>query len=234
LSISPEQFDSAERRLREVIAAYRGPPQSSADHWRTELTVAFYAGDLGSGEQILMEALNDVPPLAVLDEILAPAMHDIGALWERNQVTIADEHVATWVAQRLILTIAPALRVVPTVEREIVLLAAPTPERHTTGLMMADAVLRGAGYQPVFLGAGVPVAALAEAVARHRPAIVAFSTTMAFPLELETALRAVLERDPQVRLLVGGASSALAPPSLPTAQVSGMGELIGAVEQALK
>ena len=233
MNISAEQSDSADRRLQEVISAYRGQPQSPEDHWRTALTFAFYGGDLNGGERILAEALAEVPALIVLDHIVAPALHDIGALWERNQITIADEHVATWVAQRLLSTVAPALRLVSTLERETVLLAAPAPERHTTALMMAEAVLRGAGYQPVFLGAGIPVAALADAVARHRPAIVAFSTTMAFPLELEAALRTVLEQDPQVRLLVGGTSSALAPRSLPTAQVSGMGELIGAVEQAL-
>lgn len=232
MSISAEEFKSAERRLREAIIGYRGSSESSLDRWRTALAISFYAGDLTGAEHILLEAVDELPGVMVLDEILAPAMHDIGMLWERNQITIADEHLATSIAQRLISVVAPALHAGPAGERETVLLAAPTPERHTTALMMADAVLRGAGYRPVLLGA-TPVAALADAVTRHRPAVVAFSSTMAFPVELAASARVVLEREPAASLLVGGASAALAPRSPATRRVSGMGALVGAVEQAL-
>jgi methanogenic corrinoid protein MtbC1 len=62
-----------------------------------------------------------------------------------------------------------------------VLLATPESERYTTAPLLADHVFRAAGYRTVLLGEGIPLAALGEALARHRPAIVALSRTVTFP-----------------------------------------------------
>jgi methanogenic corrinoid protein MtbC1 len=196
--------------------------------------MSFYAGDLELALKILREASGDVAPVAVLDDIVAPAMHDIGALWEHDEITVADEHLATAMCHRLLAAIAPALEMAPAKSRETILLATPTSERHTMGLLMANDVLYGAGYNTVLLGAGVPEAALGAALMRHRPRIVALSSTMPDPGELAAAANVVRHLGPQAQLITGGRCGRVGPFGVPTRYVDRLSGLLTAVEAVLR
>lgn len=75
---------------------------AACERWHTDLTRAFYAGDLDRARRIVREAGSDMPVVSMLDDVLAPAMHSIGALWQRDEITIADEHLATAICHRLL------------------------------------------------------------------------------------------------------------------------------------
>ena len=196
---------------------------SAVGRWRIALSLALYAGDLERSLRILREAVVEVPAVVVFDEILAPAMHNIGDLWEQEQLTIADEHAATAIARRLIEEVADALLpAAPPPERGLALLATPPSERHTAALEMAGAVLRAGGYAVIYLGSDLPLPQLSGAVARHMPALVAVSATLAAPGELEETLRTILEVSPETQLLVGGAGANLDPRPLPFKVLAGM------------
>ena len=229
----PRTPDSDERRLRGALAEVRGE-RTTTNRWRTALTMSFYAGDLELALKILREASGDVAPVAVLDDIVAPAMHDIGALWEHDEITVADEHLATAMCHRLLAAIAPALEMAPAKSRETILLATPTSERHTMGLLMANDVLYGAGYNTVLLGAGVPEAALGAALMRHRPRIVALSSTMPDPGELAAAANVVRHLGPQAQLITGGRCGRVGPFGVPTRYVDRLSGLLTAVETVLR
>jgi hypothetical protein len=76
---------------------------------------------------------------------------------------------------------------------------------------MAADVLHGAGYDTVMLGAGLPDVALALALKRHRPAIVAFSTTIAVADGFAETAAMVHELLPTAQVITGGAAN----PNLP-------------------
>lgn len=212
----------AEQRVRSALARKK-EDASAVGRWRIALTLALFAGDLERSLRILREAVVEVPAVVAFDEILAPAMHNIGDLWEQGQLTIADEHAAAAIARRLIEQVADALRpAAPPPERGLALLATPPSERHTAGLEMAAAVLRAAGYAVVYLGSDLPLRQLRGAVARHMPALVAVSATLAAPGELQETLRTVLAASPDTQLLVGGAGAKLAPGPTPFKMLSGM------------
>jgi methanogenic corrinoid protein MtbC1 len=40
--------------------------------------------------------------VTMLDDVLAPAMHSIGSLWQTAEVTVDDEHRATRICHRLL------------------------------------------------------------------------------------------------------------------------------------
>ena len=210
-----------EPRLLSALAARRSE-LTQQDRWRTALVLALYAGDLDRASQVVQSAARNIPPVTVLDDVLAPAMHDIGALWEHDEITIADEHLATFVLHRLLADLYPAFHVAPPASRDTVLLATPEPERHTAGLLMAHDVLRGAGYETACLGGGVPEPALVAALERHRPALVGLSATMPFASELEQTVESVFRVLPGARVLIGGAAAhALAPkPASTTSRAS--------------
>lgn len=200
--------------------------------WRTAAVLAFYAGDLAAARRVVREASDDMPAATVLDEVLAPAMHFVGELWERDEITIADEHLATATVQQLLVEVSGALQIAPPQTRATILLATPEPERHTTGLLMANQVLYGAGYRTVLLGAGVPNSALSAALIRHQPSVVAISATMMLPDGFGAAMATVRETLPGAHLVIGGAAAMdlTAPADAHRLQrLSGLVEDIGAV-----
>jgi RNA polymerase sigma-70 factor, ECF subfamily len=180
---------------------------AACERWHAELTKAFYLGDLDRARRVVRDAVNDMPVVSMLDDVLAPAMHSIGALWQRDEITIADEHLATAICLRLLAETALALQVAPAKTRQTVLLATPAPEQHTFGLLMANDVLYGAGYDAVMLGGGVPDTALSAALLRHQPALVALSSTMAFPNAFAATCGVIHETLPAAQLIVGGAAA---------------------------
>ena len=42
-----------------------------------------------------IESYKDEEILTIYEDIITPAMHRIGLLWENNKITVADEHIAT-------------------------------------------------------------------------------------------------------------------------------------------
>jgi methanogenic corrinoid protein MtbC1 len=227
-----ERPEAGEQRLRTALGAAR-TGLSQQDRWRTALVMALYAGNLEQAKRVVHAAARDLAPVTVLDEVLAPAMHDIGALWERDQITIADEHLATFVVERLIAEISSRLEVAEPASRDCVLLATPTPERHAAGLLMAYDVLRGAGFDTICLGVGVPRPALIAALHRHRPALVGLSATMPSLADLTETVDAVLEALPGAQVLIGGAAAAAAAPRARVHHVVRLADLVETAERAL-
>lgn len=158
------------------------------------------------------EALEDaldagLDPIAVLDDVMTPAMHEIGRAWESGTIGIAEEHLASSVANRMLSRFAPLLITTPARSGPRVLLACAQGERHVLGLQMACDVLEGAGYAIKHAGADLPAHALLTYAERDRPALVALACTgtWAAAADIRSAIGQLIEAQPQVRVVLGGA-----------------------------
>jgi MerR family transcriptional regulator, light-induced transcriptional regulator len=167
---------------------------------------ALRAADGRGAEAIAREAMrNGLTVAGVHTRVVAPAMYWIGELWERNLITVAEEHLATAIAHRVIAAIYLSTGIVPPVSRETVVLAAPAGQHHGLGLRMAADVLETAGFAVIYLGTDVPADALAAAVAEHQPAVVGLSLTMQWGADAATqAMAAVTGAAPDAVVIVGG------------------------------
>jgi MerR family transcriptional regulator, light-induced transcriptional regulator len=117
------------------------------------------------------------------EDIIAPALWLIGQLWERGEISVADEHAATEISAteisiRVLALQREAQRVASARRHHRVMLAAPAGELHVVALRMIENLLRDAGYDVVMLGADVPADALAASAGRHKPAVICLSTSM--------------------------------------------------------
>ena len=110
--------------------------------------------------------------------VITPAMYWIGELWKRGAITVADEHVATAIAHRVLASLYSSQTNRPLDVRDTVLLAAPAGEHHGLGLRIVGDLLELSGFHVVYLGADTPADALAAAVAEHEPSLVGLSLTM--------------------------------------------------------
>lgn len=150
-------------------------------------------------------------PLAVLyQEVITPAMHELGRLWEQGVITVADEHLATALTHRVLAALRPD---VMTGERSAgrprAMLAAVEGEQHTLGLRMAADLLENAGYEAIYLGADVPTEALMQAIASFSPDLLGLSATMPeLGSVLESTVEGARSEYPELNILVGGQASA--------------------------
>jgi methanogenic corrinoid protein MtbC1 len=140
---------------------------------------ALLAGDEVAAEQVIREAIDAELSMAqVDDEIIAPSLWLIGDLWERGEITVAHEHLATEISMRVLALQREARRVAAARGGHEVMLAAPPGELHTVALRMVANLLREAGYQVRMLGGDVPPDALAAMADRHKPDVICLSSTM--------------------------------------------------------
>ena len=156
----------------------RDPEQLLADLGRA-FAKALLAGDEIAAEIAIRDALDARLSTADIDdEIIAPALWLVGRLWARGEISVADEHLATEISLRVLALQREAHRTELARRGHKALLAAPAGEHHTVALQMISNLLRDAGYTVLMLGPDVPPGALAEAAARHEPAVICLTATM--------------------------------------------------------
>jgi methanogenic corrinoid protein MtbC1 len=171
---------------------------------------ALRAADTAGAYRIASQALAEGLSLAALyQRVIAPAMHELGRLWQRGAITVADEHLATALTHRVLATLRPNPRDAEPRPRPRVLLAAVPGEQHALGLQMAADLLEDVGWQPIYLGADVPTEALLQAIEVFSPDLLGLTVTMPdLTPVLEGTVTGVRTRHPLLHLVVGGQASA--------------------------
>jgi diguanylate cyclase (GGDEF)-like protein len=155
----------------------------AADAREHELTRRFgealRGGDPKAAVGVAEEALSAGLDVAeVHSRLIEPAMQWIGDLWERDLISVSEEHLATAISHQVAARVFPRVLRAQPGSRERVMLAATQGEHHVLGLRLAADVLEGAGYDVLYLGADVPLPALLEACRVHHPAVLGLTVSM--------------------------------------------------------
>ncbi len=167
---------------------------------------ALLAGDSTAAELVVREAYDEELPYALIHTgVVAPAMQRIGTLWERGEISVAHEHIATQISLRVLALLRELFRVARNRSDHRAMLAGVEGEQHFVALQMSADLLEDAGYDVVMLGPDVPAWALEEIVVEHAPALVAFTVTMAAAAaNLGRAVDAATTGTPAAAVIVGG------------------------------
>lgn len=149
-------------------------------------------GDRRRAVRVLLDEGLDrgVPATDILLRVITPAQREIGKLWETNQVSIADEHVATAISQ-LAMSYLYSRAAPVGVRREHVLISCVEGEWHDMGGRLAADVLEHHGFSVCLLGPSVPTADLITRIREEAPDIVLLS--IAVPTHLPSLI-ATFER----------------------------------------
>ncbi|MEU6158972.1 cobalamin-dependent protein [Streptomyces sp. NPDC047130] len=166
---------------------------------------ALREGDEYTASGVVLDAVED--GLSVEDALLgliAPAQVRIGAEWAANRITVAQEHTATAVNERVMAALAhhPAHRP-PAPHLGRITVACVDGEWHALPARLVAEVLRRRGWEVGFLGAHVPTAHLVADLHASAPRAVALSCSL--PRHLPTAHRVVAAcQDAGFPVLAGG------------------------------
>lgn len=210
--------------LRHVLAAGRAAlgasepapaPTSSASSLGQSRDVFLHAllsGNRRGASGIAVEALRTHPPEEVYVEIFQGALYEVGRLWESNRVTVADEHLATALAQFILAEIYPLLPVSGP-RRGRALVTGIEGELHQIGAHMVADILETRGWDVRFLGSNAPRSSVLEAVERHGAELVGLSATMLFNLPQVARLVAEIRSSSRrpMRIILGGSAFRHAP-----------------------
>ncbi|HEX8285625.1 MAG TPA: B12-binding domain-containing protein [Pyrinomonadaceae bacterium] len=140
-------------------------------------------GHAAEASALLLEAhMLGAPLESVFDGVVAASMRRVGDRWESDEMSVAEEHLATSTAAHAVESLAASVRRAGAQAPQAVCCAAED-ELHTVSVLCAQALLEGAGWEVRNLGGHTPFFALAEYVARRRPALVCVSSTMQRELE---------------------------------------------------
>lgn len=140
---------------------------------RTFLQLALQ-GDLVGARQAILGADDVGMPLPRLfDEVLQPALIELGDGWERGTVLVSQEKTVSELVRDLIAELSIRRAAAP--DGPSIVAACAPGERHELGLRMVVTLLRSQGYRVVYLGADVATRFLLEAVRLHHPDAVLLS-----------------------------------------------------------
>jgi methylmalonyl-CoA mutase cobalamin-binding domain/chain len=138
------------------------------------------------------------------EDVVRPALYEIGELWEAGEITVVDEHVATAITDVILACVSPFSANQPE-GRHRVLVCCTDGELHAIGARMVGETFAAAEWSVQYLGASTPPDAVASAVAERNIDVLALSTTMTDHLPGASAtIGAARESAPDLRVVVGG------------------------------
>jgi len=105
-------------------------------------------------------------------ELFQKSLYKIGKLWDHNQLSIPEEHLATQIIEALIGRFAPPPPINP---KRKVIVSCIEKEFHEIGPKMVSNLFELANWKSFFLGASVPTKEIVKFVKRIDPDVIALS-----------------------------------------------------------
>ncbi|MGV0774463.1 cobalamin B12-binding domain-containing protein [Mycolicibacterium elephantis] len=173
---------------------------------RARLWDLLLAGDEYTAVNVVCAAVDaGVAPEDALLEVIAPVQRKVGDEWAANRITVAQEHAATAINDRVIAALSQHPAAAPDARAGRVTVACVDGEWHALPARLLGEVLRLRGWQVDFLGAQVPTPHLVAHLHQHAPDAVALSCSI--PTRLPAAHAAIAAcQSAGVSVLVGGAA----------------------------
>lgn len=171
---------------------------------RDSYLAAILAGDRRGAWRVIEGALGAQTPLRDLYvEVVIWSQRQLGELWARSQISVAQEHMASSVAQGVVSRLYMEQRQPRT--RGRVLLAGVEGELHVLPAQLACDLLELDGWDVAFVGTNAPEGSIRAAIAAERPSVVGLSVTMVSHLPSTVALAKAIRREhPELPVVVGG------------------------------
>jgi DNA-binding transcriptional MerR regulator len=172
---------------------------------KDELAAALATFDDGEAHAAFDALVARLSLDALLRDVVLPYLHELGDRWERDEISIAQEHFASTLLRGRLLGLARGWGrgIGP-----VAVLACAPREQHDLGLIAFGLALRARGWRIVYLGTDTPITSVADAARSCSAAAVVVSAVdpRAFGHHAEELRQ--LARD--TRLYLGGAGAAKA------------------------
>jgi methanogenic corrinoid protein MtbC1 len=147
-----------------------------------EFEAALLAGDRRTAAAMMERSLAQGRSLIETElHMIQPALYRIGDKWQSNQVSVVQEHLATAIAQSVMVQGLVKCKLAEPNGKKV-LLACVEGNHHALGLQMVADAFELAGWEVNYIGANVPTASLVGHVGSWKPDLLGLSVS--FPHQL--------------------------------------------------
>ena len=158
-------------------------------------------------EKLVDSCLEKLSPVEVVNEILLPAMKEVGDRMERRETILPHVLRSAEIMKKALQYLEPMLGSDDRKEGRTVVLATVFGDVHDIGKNLVKAIISNNGFNVIDLGKQVPVSEIVETVRREKPMAVGLSALLvATASEMGSYVRALHENNLHVPVIVGGAA----------------------------
>jgi methanogenic corrinoid protein MtbC1 len=178
-----------------------------------EYLLALLEGDRQRANDLLLDTLSAGKSVVeIYQQILAPALVEVGRMWMAGEIGIAEEHFVTTSARDTLIRLRLHAASQPANGRTV-LAAAVAGNQHDLGLQMVVDLFELAGWRAVNLGANVPVSDVVRAAVDFSADLLLLSAALPAHLPAVRDSIAALRASSAggVKVLVGGVAFQASP-----------------------
>lgn len=188
---------------------------------------ALLVGERHRASQLVLDAVEEGTSVKeIYLNVFQPCQREIGRLWQRNEVSVAEEHYVTAATQLIMSQLYPRIFSARKTGRRLVATCVGG-ELHEIGVRMVADFFEMEGWDTYYLGANTPTDSVLETLESRQPDLLGISATITFNLDgVIDLVRKVRSADigDGLHILVGGR---------PFNQAKGLWERVGADAYAL-
>jgi MerR family transcriptional regulator, light-induced transcriptional regulator len=160
-----------------------------------------------TAHQLILEAVAAGTSIKdIYLHVFQRTQHEIGRLWQLNQITVAQEHYCTAATQLIMSQLYPHIFSTERNNRRLVTTCV-SDELHEIGLRIVSDFFEMEGWDTFYLGANTPTRSIIQMIADHQPDLLAISATMTFHVQRVAELIAAVrssEAGRKLKIMVGG------------------------------
>ena len=134
------------------------------------------AGDLKSTMSIYTDFSKQLSVTKFYDDVLRPAMYQIGELWDADKLDVGDEHIASNTAMHLIEKIGTKPKAKS--KGKTILICTPDGEYHAIPCFMMETYFSLNGYDVINLAPSAPSSSIIRHIAEKKPDLILISVTL--------------------------------------------------------
>ncbi len=184
------------------------PTSTTTQTIEEKISEAVIKGQKDTIEKLLDEALQKgLKPKAILDELLIPAITEVGQLYEKRQYFLPQLLLSAETMQKAFAKLEPLLRSAGTATQGTLVFATVQGDVHDIGKNIVILMLRNQGFEVIDLGKDVPAETIYR-IARERKAdIVGLSALMTTTMPRMAEFMDLLKKEnTSLPVMVGGAA----------------------------
>jgi len=179
---------------------------NSWDRLSKDYLACLLQGDKSECSNIALTQIGD-KHLTVTDfyeAVIKPALYQVGLLWERNEISVATEHLATAITEGVLNDIYSISDHQSYINKKVVV-ACTENELHQVGIKMVADIFEIYGWDSSFLGTGIPTSELIRFIDEINPDIIAISLSVYFNYKsLKIMVNDLSSTFPQINIIIGG------------------------------
>ncbi|QIA09252.1 cobalamin B12-binding domain-containing protein [Draconibacterium halophilum] len=163
------------------------------------------AGQHQQCSSVIRELLNDNTSfILIYEDLLKHSLYEVGFLWERNKIGVAEEHLASAIIEKLLSEIYPSIENVQPVNKNAIVCCIEK-EHHQIGSKMVADIFEKNGWETLYLGANTPESSLIRYIELTHPQFLALSLSIYFHFHsFKILLDKLTTKFPELNICIGG------------------------------